>query len=347
MNTISPVIPTPVLAQPVLAVQAAPEGRQYDLQPYQMVQATVAEGGQDKVLLEFGEHRLWAETPIALQSGQRLQFRVLQIHPRLRLQIIEDHLSDYLVRSLHVLDTREEWLPVLTQLESEFPFVAGDGREETAWLSQLMALFSSPETFLNGDSLRTLSRRLGLSLEREFAQGGAEATDSLKGTLLRALAGDRQKTDAGAASAHDDRRGLLQALEMYQLCRVRFDQLGCIFLPLPLPFLEQGYLLAERKPPSDEEERPSHSLSLYLQLKNLGNLQINLLYDEDGLFLRFLCGTSRTAEFVASFRDELEGMLASVLPVKGLSFAEGAPAPTQILAQKLLKDARGVINERI
>jgi hypothetical protein len=131
------------------------------------------------------------------------------------------------------------------------------------------------------------------------------------------------------------------------LCRARFDQIGCMFLPLPLPFLEQGFLLAERKSPNEDGESSSHVLSLYLQLKGLGNLQINLLFDEDGLFLRFLCGTDRAAEFVASFRAELEGMLAEVLPLKGLSFADGAPAPTRVLAQKLMKDIRGVINARI
>ncbi|HKK00825.1 MAG TPA: hypothetical protein VJ955_01545, partial [Desulfuromonadales bacterium] len=97
----------------------------------------------------------------------------------------------------------------------------------------------------------------------------------------------------------------------------------------------------------ENDDSPSQLLSLYLQLKGLGSLQINLLYDEDGLFLRFLCDSKRVTAFISSFRAELENMLSSVLPLNGVSFTEGAVPPVQALAQKLLQGDRGVINERI
>ena len=75
----SPVTPTAPI-NPASTVSAenhiSREERQQQLPIDKIVRATVAEGGQDKVMLELNHQRLQAETKLPLKTGQKLNLMV-------------------------------------------------------------------------------------------------------------------------------------------------------------------------------------------------------------------------------------------------------------------------------
>ena len=120
-----------------------------------------------------------------------------------------------------------------------------------------------------------------------------------------------------------------------------------LFIPLLLPFLEQGFVVGEKIGSSKEgEDDGARMLSLHLRLEGLGNLQIRLLNDGKGLFLRFYCESQEIADFVASFADELKEML-TLLPLQGVVFTDGAREPARVLAETVRPDRDSLLDARV
>jgi hypothetical protein len=343
MSTINPVSPTNLTVQPVVSSYEVHKEHHYDLQPHQMVRATVAEGGQEKVLLDLGQQKFWAETRVALQTGQKLSLVVVETSPQIQLRIVEDRLGEYLLRALHLIGSKLELIPLLSQLAQENnPLRKNLSPASREVLAQLLSLFSSGIDGFNGRELAQFSRRLGLSLEAELARGEAEkAAATLKAALL-GLGGAENMDDELSETVNR----LLQHLEMLQLCRARLIEQGTYFVPLPFSFLEQGYLLAEERPEPREGESAPCLLSLYLKLEGLGNMQINFLYEAQGLYLRFIFDSPQTADFVSSFKKDLEESLSSV-PLQGVAFTAGAEDPVQMLIKRILPAKKGVFDTRV
>lgn len=139
----------------------------------------------------------------------------------------------------------------------------------------------------------------------------------------------------------------LQQLELFQLCQAKLAQQQIQMLPLPLPFLEQGYLIAgQSKPSKPGEEGQPLTLSLHLALQGLGNLQIDFLHDAQGVYIRFVCADREKADFAATFGQELTTSLAD-LPLQGITFAAGAPDPARALITKMMAGGDTILDTRI
>ncbi|BCA79153.1 hypothetical protein [Desulfuromonas sp. AOP6] len=343
MNIIPPTSPVPFAVQPVVSTSSLHEQRQYDLHPNQMVRATVAEGGADRALLDLGHQQVLAETKVPLQKGQKLNLMVVETSPQLILQIVEDKLASRLLRSLHLLAEKPEMLPLLGRLLAGSFSGKGLPEQAQAVLARVVELMRLPPGQLKGEGLAELIRLLGLDAEALLAKGdGAKALAGLKGALLQ-VAGLLAEDSATAAMMEKQLKGL----ELYQLCRVRLEQDGMLFFPLLLPFLEQGFVFAQKnESESDGEAEISHLLSLHLRLEGLGNLQIRLLHDGKGVFLRFYCESQAIADFVGSFSDELNEGLAS-LPLQGVSFTDGAQEPARVLAETAMPERDGLLDARV
>ncbi|MEA3543763.1 MAG: hypothetical protein U9R69_00920 [Thermodesulfobacteriota bacterium] len=102
------------LSAPTLPV-IVPEGLKFDLNPGQMVRATVLEGGAAAVI-EVNRQAYLAQGGRELRIGQTLNLQVLQIQPRLEFKVLGDFLTDKLRQTLPLLTRPFDWSQLLSQL---------------------------------------------------------------------------------------------------------------------------------------------------------------------------------------------------------------------------------------
>lgn len=440
---------------PILPVSSAAalvvnrEGREQDLRPEQVVRASVAEGGQEKVLLDMGHRRVWAESRVPLRTGQTLNLQVLQTAPRLELRLLDTPLNERIGHALHLLNGKFDVLSLLTQLSqgraalpappqasaaptpglslppglpaplpastaaTQAPAAmltpapgstagptpaAGTGPAGPAatplpaatagspppgtpplpsavvptpyraaqpeiprlpepplghlaeqlsqasreTLQAFKSVLSDPALAFDGAQLRQVLKHLGLHMEARLAAGqGEEAAQTLKSALL-----DARNLLEGGGGKSTQVEHLLQNLELHQLFNLRLAQEGATLWPLPLAFLEQGYLVVEERSQQrgGDQETP-WQLALHLSLKALGDLRIEFLHEPQGLFLRFVCDSQEKSAFFAGFADELRQQITSV-PLAGLSFSQGAEFPAKTLMRRVLGEGEGVFDAR-
>jgi hypothetical protein len=329
INPLAAIVPV----APASAWHPPREGREHDLRMEQIVRASVAEGGQERVLLEMGQRRFWAETGVPLKTGQALSLQVMATAPRLELKVVADPAADRLGRLLHLLGGKWELAGVLAELLDESQPAPRAGDAGRGVLGQVLNLLTTAPEALSGDGLRELLRKFG-----PLADGSTEV-------FREALQTAYQQLSTARDPRAEEVSRLFQHLELSLLCQARLAQAGFEFFPLPLPFLENGYLIAERRRACGEEP-PHASLSLHLSLRGLGDLRVDFLYEAPGLFLRFCCSSPAAMTFMAGFHDELrEGFQAFSL--RGVSFVGGAESPFQALLRRLLPAGEGVLNTRV
>ncbi len=428
INPTAPIVPVSISA----ALAPNREGREQELRPEQVVRASVAEGGRERVLLDMGHQRVWAETRVPLRTGQSLNLQVLQTTPRLELKLLNAPLKERIGHALHVLSGKFDVLSLLAQLTSGrpappaiLPAPAGPAQSSPSSLpagppspapapaaapatvpatapamttpeaaatkpnstssmpapslqvaahyraaqpefsrlaepplAQLAeqlsqssrdtlqaykSVLSDPDLTFDGTQFRQLLQHLGLHLEGRLAAGqGQEAAETLKSALLDA----RNALEAGGMKSTQVEH-LLQNLELQQLFNLRLAQEGALIWPLPLPFLEHGYLVVEeRQQQRSGDQEPPWQLALHLSLQALGDLRIEFLREPQGLFLRFVCDGQEKADFFARFADELRQQITSI-PLTGLSFSQGAEAPAKALIRRVLGEGEGVLDARV
>lgn len=343
MSIINPMLTVRPAMTPTQAATPA-EGRQYDLQAGQLVNATVAEGGHSEVLLDLDRQRLRAQTQTPLQTGQKLRLLVVENKPQLILRLFQDNLLERLTHTVHLLEGKCELTSALQQLARH----QGDEKllpEKT--LSKLLDFFApfraaSPET-LSGKDLQLLARHLGLTLEADLARGSSAVEPAnLKSLLLSTEQAGSDHKSAGSEKAEK----LLQKLELFQLCNLRLARQGASLLPLPLPFLDNGYLVAEKDAASDQEHQPARKVSLYLSLQGLGELRIDLLQEAEGLFVRFTCDNGDKTQFLAEQEAELRNMLKA-LPLCSATYGnDQGPLQTDLI-RRILAKGDELLNARI
>ena len=141
----------------------------------------------------------------------------------------------------------------------------------------------------------------------------------------------------------------LHRIEALQLCRGRLAEQQLMFLPLPFQELEEGYLLAKNQDHHKEgraDSETSLQVSLSLRLSALGNLRVDLLYDQQGLRLRLAGENQEKMNFLQRFGDDLEQALAFT-PLRALSFSADAKLPAAQLQQRVLPGYKTLLDARI
>jgi hypothetical protein len=339
MNIINPLLTIRSLL-PAVNTLSPPEQRQHGLQSGQYVHATVAEGGQSSVLLDLNQQRLQARTEIPLQTGQQLRLLIEETFPQLKLRLIKDSLTERLSHTVHLLEEKWDLAGLLPRLAA----AKGTGYEGLDRLLSFFAGFGSAfEEAPAGKQLRALVSKMGLTLEAELARNAGEVErDNLKSALLN---GQKQLPEQDSELSEEVAR-LLQKIELFQLCNLRLAQQGAFLVPLPLPFLERGFLIVEDGGQGKSTGEGPAKLSLFLTLKNLGDLRIDLLHEGGGLFLRFTCSSPQQADYLAGFEGELRSMLTG-LPLKGASYGSGGGNFAADLIRRILSDEQELLNTRV
>ncbi len=211
------------------------------------------------------------------------------------------------------------------------------------------SFFATQQSILGGKdggaALKELIGRLGLNLEHLLARGDKDgAAQTLKAALL-----DLAHTFAGSEKIAEGTGRLISALELFQLTQVHSGTDNNYILPLPLPFVEQGYLLIERDGRDSEsggQDPAGKRFSLHLTMSDLGNLRIDFLRNAEGLFIRFAADSKEKAEFLAGFEDELQSSITTA-PLIGLSFSGGAPDPISDLIRRLVPEGRSILDTKV
>ncbi len=342
MSIINPMLTVRPVATPAQAATPT-EGRHYNLQAGQLVNATVAEGGHSEVLLDLDRQRLRAQTQLPLQTGQKLRLLVVENGPQLRLRLFQDNLLERLTHTMHLLEGKYDLGGALQKLASGQQ--AEKSRQGTA-LARLLDFFApfrsaSPDA-LSGKNLQQLARHLGLTLEADLARDPATVEPANLKSLLLAQAPAEEDGNPDA----EKNQQLLQKLELFQLCNLRLARQGATLLPLPLPFLDNGYLVAERETGSDQQQQPARKISLYLSLQGLGEMRIDLLQENEGLFVRFTCDDPNKSQFLAAQEPELRDLLTA-LPLCAATYGSDQGTVGTALVRRILSDGDELLDARV
>lgn len=206
-------------------------------------------------------------------------------------------------------------------------------------LETLRPLMTPPDILEHGAQLGLLGQLFGLNLEAELLRG--RTREALSGLKL-ALLGDREPLGNKGEEA-------LHRLELFQVCRARLADQNQLFVPLPLAFLDEGFLLVEADRRDGGQRKPGDDvtrMSLHLRLSALGNLRIDMLAEPSGMLLRVACEDQVRAAYLQAQSERLQTRLQG-LPVRGISFTAGAISPARELLQRIVPEARGMLDARV
>jgi hypothetical protein len=258
------------------------------------------------------------------RAAQELQL-LLKVPENLELSpALRGHLKDLVDQLKIAVATKSVWPQELQQQVQQM-------------LGTMQPLIAEPEILVQGGKLGLLSQLFGLNLEAELLRGRTkDALSSLKLALL----GERAELGSKGEEA-------LHRLELFQICRVRLGEQGLTFVPLPLPFLEEGFMLVEENDEQNQQQKEDEStrLSLHLKLSALGNLQIDMLTEPSGILLRVACEDQQRVNFLQSQSDQLQERLQE-LKIRGVSFTTGVESPAHELLKRILPNSHGMLDAR-
>lgn len=345
MNTI-----TPPQSVPFFGKSSDQSGRPLQpaaiLETGKILKAVVIESGPDnRILLRIGDNQLPARSEVALKPGQTLQLQLVSTSPRFELKIVNDTLQQLLGRSLTLVGNTINISDLLPLLQQQPALLGGLSLHSRQALESFLSL---QQTDLSGDDsgalLKQLMDRLGLSLENLLARGETDkASFTLKAALLELLHGFMRESQASETVGK-----ALSTLEFFQLAQLQADSAQQLIFPLPLPFLDQGFLLIEKRQDEHggsgrQDEEVEYRFSLHLKMSDIGSLRIDFYHTPEGLFIRFHADSQEKADFIAGFSQDLVGAISDG-PVLSLSFAADAEDPVTELIRQLAPEGRAVID---
>jgi len=208
---------------------------------------------------------------------------------------------------------------LLTELQTGLPGKATTGTSQTV--------------AKEGIGLQNLVKSLGLHLENRLAAGDLQgAKNNVKAALLELI-----QNLTGQSRLGESAQRTLNTIEFYQLMQLQLERQDALVLPLPSPLIDQGFLVIENYKKGQDEKpegrEPPGSFSLYLKLSPLGNMRIDFLSNNDGIYLRFHSESKEISSFLSEFRQEISSAITTA-PVQSVSFSEGSEDPVTGILQK-------------
>ncbi|SHO50786.1 hypothetical protein [Desulfopila aestuarii] len=347
MKTITPLQSITQYTQSSPATARTPQSLQLP-EPGQLLKALVIEArAGNTVILQIGDNLLPARSDMPLQPGQTLQLQLVATSPQIELKIVNDTLQQFLGRPLtligNTVDIRELF-SLLQQPQSLLTTLSLNSKEALESFMSLQQSSLNPNTENGGTFLKQMVDQIGLAFERMIGEGnGARSALTLKAALLEVLS--NFKTDS---QIHNSALRSLTTLEFFQLAQLHTESSQQFIFPLPLPFLEQGFLLVEKRNDDDggggaDYEQQEYRFSLFLKLKELGNLRIDFFHSPEGLLIRFHADSEEKANFIATYESDLKQSISEA-PLLGISFGANAPDPATELIRRIVPEGRSVFD---
>ena len=236
-------------------------------------------------------------------------------------------------------------LPVLPQQITDTP-TTRLVQQLFTWLANLPSSVAPSQT--TGEfsaQLQQTWQRLGLNLEQLLVQEKSEAATHTAKFALLEFAQQASVDKDSAAQAHS----LVKSIEMYQLVQIRLATEEMQFLPLPFSFLQQGFVLIDadgkKQPSQDSSGEERQHLRLHLQLEGLGNLAIDIQQQGKAISLKFQAQNIERAQFIGTYRQELEQWLTSGT-LQSVQFSAGAEEPAKVLLKRMMPEGTGMVNTK-
>ncbi len=194
-----------------------------------------------------------------------------------------------------------------------------------------------------GNILKHLVDRLGLSFEAFLARGDkGNAQTTLKSALF-----ELAQVFKGAEEVTNNTTKLLSTIELYQLAQLQLDKDDLFIFPLPVPFLEKGYLIVEGfKKNSPSEDEDVLNFSLHLSLTELGNLRIDFLNNPEGMLIKISSDSQEKLDFIEQYQNDLLQNLQES-NILGLSFSTENVDPATDLLKRLLPEGESIVNTKV
>lgn len=345
MDTITPLSPIFPVGSATRQNRGQGQGHQ-TLSQGQLFKALVLENrGNNRFILDIGGNRLTARSEAALSPGQSLRLEVVTTSPEIQLKIIADTRHQLTGRSLVLLGKNLDISTLIQALQQQSPPLLQ--RLTPASRNILERYFSLQQGDLGtkggGIMLQRLIQDSGLNLEQLLAAGRKDsASRTLKSALLE-VAHQFKSTE----SITETTSRILSTLELFQIAQVQAGNDTQFILPLPLPYVEQGFLVVEREAEeSAGSAETSRRFSLHLTMTELGNLRIDFLQSSEGLFLRFYADSQEKADFIANFSEELKSTLTSV-ELTGIIFTADAEDPINELVRKITGKSGTLLDTKV
>ncbi len=347
MAAITPLTP-PILPIGSTASQSGNrDQRGYLPTPGQLLKGVVLEvQGENRFLLDISGHQLTAESKAPLSTGQNLRLQVVQITPQVELKIVSNTLEQFFGRSLTLLGKNID-LTALFQTFAE-QTISPLTSLPTTTRNVIENYFSSQQNSFSGSDggtvLKQLVDRLGLSFENVLAKGDTKAASlTLKAALLQ-LSNIFQNAENISETANK----ILATIELFQLAQLHNTGDRQFIFPLPLPFVEQGYLIVDQgsdKETDNGDNTRKRRFSLHLSMAELGNIQIDFLVIEETLYIRFRTDSQEKADFVAQFSDQLRDAISDI-PEINISFSSDAPDPLTELMRQIVPEGNSMLDTK-
>lgn len=322
---------------------------QQQAKPGQFITATVLESrGKDQFFLDIHGNRILAKgDSLTLSQGTKLKLEVLTVKPELELRIVSKNPEMFFGKTLTLLSKNFDIKGLFQSIQNSSPplFSELSPSSQDGLKSFLSLQQSSLSTDQSGQNLKLLVERLGLNLESVFAKGNQlpMASQTLKAALLEL----NQILKSGSELAEATNK-LLGTIELYQLAQLKLNNDNLFLFPLPLPFLNHGYLLVDQESTRKNSENNSvpQQFSLHLNLEPIGNIEIMFLDLDEGLYIRFSYEDKEKSAFASSHQDILKDLISSE-PLLSVSFGAGAENPAQSLIKQLIPDGETMLDTKV
>lgn len=321
-------------------------GKYNQLQQGLVFKAKVAEAkSQTLFILDIAGQKIPARSANQLTVGQMLKLQVMTTTPEIHLKIINDSNNLFTGKSIQLLgdgiDIRSLFSSLQTSPQSPLQTISTFSQQT------LESFFLFSQNHLSGKDggmlLKKFIDQLGLSFEALLARGKAgDARQTLKAALLELM-----QVFKNADQLAEKTNKLLNTIEIYQLAQLQLDKDNIFIFPLPIPFLEKGYLLVEDHGGDDSTDNSTdHRFSLHLTLEGLGNLRIEILKSQEGIYLRFFSDSEEKMEFLKSFQENLlpDTIQSKIL---GVSFAQENLDTSADLLKKLRPEGESLVSFKV
>lgn len=345
MNPISPLSGVPPSGS-ALSRSGGRATQEQHVLPGQFLKALVLEAKTDnRFIIDIGGNRLLAQSEAPLAPGQTLQLQVMNATSPIELKIVSDTLNQFLGRSLTLIGKNID-ISVLFQSLQQIPSSLA---ELTPSTRNVLDNFNSlQQTPLEGDEsgaiLKQLIDRLGLSLEKILSLGDKEsANNTLKAALL-----ELGQSFKGADTIAELTSRTLSTLELFQLAQVHLDGDRQFLFPLPLPNIEQGFLLIENNRQPDQNGDYANDemrFSLHLTMSDIGHLRVDFYHSKEGLYVRFHTESQEKTDFVSQYSDELKSAISEA-PLLSLTFASDATDPVGDLMRLIVPEGKSMLDTK-
>ncbi|MGL1931598.1 MAG: hypothetical protein OCC45_07530 [Desulfotalea sp.] len=198
----------------------------------------------------------------------------------------------------------------------------------------------------NNDLARLLKlqlNKLGLNHEQQIAKNEGK-TENLKNSLLEILSLIGTKHES--SKLEEATRNALKNIEFYQAVNLTKDETESNIFPLLFTFLENGFIKIFENQDEQEGSEGSIKFSLYLELSNLGNIQIDFSGSSTGAYILFFTDSEQEANFIRPMIDELQNDLSKRHKIRGIRVAAGASSPTKEILETCRPKHQSMLNTK-